>query len=224
MYVSIKYQVASINSIDTYELDTRLEPLTCHLILYNPGMTDPKQLEKTALQITKAVGSPASIVIHSLLFLGSFLLAFWGFVDFDRMLLLLTTIVSLEAIYLALFIQMTINYQSQSIAEVSADVEELSEDVGEIQEDVEEISEDVGEIQEDMEELQEDVEEISEDVGEISEDVEELQEDVEEISEDEEKEEKEEEKRKQVQKETLDAIHHDLQRLLIDIEKLKKKE
>jgi len=159
-------------------------------------MTDPKQLEKTALQITKAVGSPQSIAIHSFLFLGSFGLAFWGFLDFDRMLLVLTTVVSLEAIYLAIFIQMTINHQSANIAEV--------------QEDVEEISEDVGEIQEDVEELQEDVEEISEDVGEISEDVEEM-------SEEDQAEEVEEEK----QQKAIETIHHDLQRLLIDIEKLK---
>lgn len=169
-------------------------------------MTDPKQLEETALKITKAVGSPLSIVIHSILFLGSFAIAFFGYVDFDRMLLLLTTIVSLEAIYLALFIQMTINYQGQAIAEVSHDVEE-------IQENVEEISEDVGEIQEDVEELQEDVEEISEDVEEMSEDVEELNE-----------EDAEEEKEEEKQKKAIEDIHHDLQRLLIDIEKLKKKE
>lgn len=164
-------------------------------------MSDPKNLEKTALQITRAVGSPQSIVIHSILFLGSFALAFFDYVDFDRMLLLLTTIVSLEAIYLALFIQMTINYQSQSIAEVREDVEE-------IQEDVEEISEDVGEMQEDVEELQEDVEEISEDV--------------EVMVEEEETEEAAEERRKEEQKQTLDTIQTDLRRLLDDIEKLKK--
>lgn len=152
-------------------------------------MADPRNIEKTALQITRAVGSPPSIVIHSILFLGSFALAYWGFVDFDRMMLLLTTIVSLEAIYLALFIQMTINYQSENIRVV--------------QEDVEEISEDVGEIQEDVEELQEDVEEISEDV--------------EEMSEEDQQEEAEEEK----QQKAIETIHHDLQRLLIDIEKLK---
>jgi len=158
------------------------------------------------MTITRAVGSPVSIAIHSILFLGSFALAFFGFVDFDRMLLVLTTVVSLEAIYLAIFIQMTINYQSQSIAEVSADVEE-------IQEDVEGISEDVGEIQEDVEELQEDVEEISEDVEEISEDVEEMS-----------VEDAEEEADEKKQEKAIEAIHHDLQRLLIDIEKLKKKE
>lgn len=165
-------------------------------------------LEKTALKVTRAVGSPPSIILHSLFFLGCFALAFSGFIDFDRMLLVLTTIVSLEAIYLAIFIQMTINYQGQAIAEVSEDVEE-------IQEDVEEISEDVGEIQEDVEELQENVEEISEDVEEISEDVEEM-------SEDEESEEMAEERRKNEQKQILGTIQDDLKRLLADIEKLKK--
>ncbi len=158
-------------------------------------------LEKTALKVTRAVGSPPSIILHSLFFLGCFVLAFSGFIDFDRMLLVLTTIVSLEAIYLAIFIQMTINYQGQAIAEVSEDVEE-------IQEDVEEISEDVGEIQEDVEELQENVEEISEDV--------------EEMSEDEETEEAAEERRKNEQKQTLNVIHEDLKRLLLNIERMNK--
>ena len=158
-------------------------------------------LEKTALKITRAVGSPPSIILHSLFFLGCFALAFSNVIEFDRMLLVLTTIVSLEAIYLAIFIQMTINYQGQAIAEVSEDVEE-------IQEDVEEISEDVGEIQEDVEELQEDVEEISEDV--------------EEMSEDEETEEAAEERRKNEQKQTLNIIHEDLKRLLVDIERMNK--
>jgi len=65
-------------------------------------------------------------------------------------LLILTTIVSLEAIYLAIFIQMTVNKHSEEL-------EEVSEDIGEIQEDVEEIQKDVDEIQEDVEDIQEEV-------------------------------------------------------------------
>lgn len=78
----------------------------------------------------------------------------------DRMLLVLTTIVSLEAIYLSLFIQMTINYTTESIQEVGEDIEEIQEDIGEIQEDVDELQEDVEEITEDEEvERLEDVQE-----------------------------------------------------------------
>lgn len=54
------------------------------------------------------------------------------------MLLVLTTVVSLEAIYLSIFIQMTVNHQARELAE-------LSEDVDEIQEDIEEISEEEAE-------------------------------------------------------------------------------
>jgi len=49
--------------------------------------------------------------------------------------------VSLEAIYLAIFIQMTVNQHGQELDELSDDVDEISEDVDEIQKDVEEISE-----------------------------------------------------------------------------------
>lgn len=120
-------------------------------------MTDPRDMEKTALAITRAVGSPKSILVHTILFAVSFLAAFSGYISFDRMLLVLTTIVSLEAIYLAIFIQMTINYQGQDIAEVQ-------EDIDEIQEDVEDISEDIDELQEDVEEMsgEEETEEAAE--------------------------------------------------------------
>ncbi len=109
-----------------------------------------------ALAITRGVGSPISIIIHTILFAASFLAVDLDVVAFDRMLLILTTIVSLEAIYLAIFIQMTINYTTKA-------VEEVAEDVGEIQEDIDEIQEDVDELQEDVEEISEDVEDITED-------------------------------------------------------------
>lgn len=71
--------------------------------------------------------------------------------------------VSLEAIYLSIFIQMSVNRQAHKLHAVSKDVEEIQEDVEEIQEDVDEIQHDVDEIQEDVEDIGEDVEEIQED-------------------------------------------------------------
>ena len=119
-------------------------------------MSKPNNVAKTALAVTKAVGSPTSVVIHSLLFVGSFAMAFSGLIEFDRMLLVLTTIVSLEAIYLAIFIQMTLNFATQSIEEVERDIDEMQEDVEEIQEDIDELQEDVEDISEDVEEMSED--------------------------------------------------------------------
>ena len=109
------------------------------------------------------IGSPASIIVHTIFFILCFVAAAFKLIEFNSMLLVLTTLVSLEAIYLAIFIQMTINYTTESIDEVSEDIREIQEDVGEVQEDVDEIQKDVDEIQVDMDELQEDVEEINED-------------------------------------------------------------
>lgn len=113
---------------------------------------DPRQrIRRIAFAITRIVGSPTSIIVHSVLFLTSFALAFSGWISFDRMLLILTTIVSLEAIYLSIFIQMTINFTTEDIEEVSEDIEEMQEDIGELQEDVEDIGEDFEEMAEEEE-------------------------------------------------------------------------
>ena len=111
----------------------------------------PTKIEQLANSFTMSVGSPASIIIHTLLFISAFAFVFFG-VPLDTVLLVLTTIVSLEAIYLALFIQMSVNKNTQSLAEVEEDIDEIQEDVEEIQEDVEEIEKDIDEIQEDVEE------------------------------------------------------------------------
>jgi len=114
-------------------------------------MKSPRHIRETALAVTRWVGSPLSIILHSLLFVGAFLLAFLEIISFDRMLLFLTTVVSLEAIYLSIFILMTINYTTESIEEVGEDIEEIQEDIGEIQEDVDELQEDVEDIAEEDE-------------------------------------------------------------------------
>jgi len=125
-------------------------------------MSDDKKsprLQNTALRVTRWVGSVQSIIIHTLIFISSFAAVWTGVVSFDRMLLVLTTIVSLEAIYLAIFIQMTINVQQQSLEVVEQNIDEIQEDIDEIQEDVDEIQEDVEEMQEDVEEIVEDTHE-----------------------------------------------------------------
>ncbi len=152
-------------------------------------------MEQLALTVTRAVGSLESVIIHTFIFAGSFVLVQLGLVPFERMLLVLTTIVSLEAIYLSIFIQMTINYTTRTIENVEQDIEEIQEDIDEIQEDVDEIQEEVDEIKENVDEIQEDVEEMTED-------------------------EKAEEAAQVGQEKTLDEIRTGLQKLMQDVEKL----
>lgn len=119
-------------------------------------------LEKIANGITWWIGSIPSLIVHTLFFIISFLLPLLHIVEFDKMLLILTTVVSLEAIYLAIFIQMSVNKSHEKIEDIQEDIEEISEDIEDIQEDIEEISEDIEEINEDIEDIQEDLEEINE--------------------------------------------------------------
>lgn len=141
-------------------------------------------------QLTVWIGSVASLVVHSCFFIGSFTLAFLGYVQWDTMLLVLTTLVSLEAIYLSIFIQMTVNRHQKELEEVSEDVEEIQEDIEEISEDVEDLGDDVEDIQEDIQELTE--------------------------------EEDSDEERKKKQLVSLEQLTSDIQRVLKDLETLKK--
>lgn len=105
-------------------------------------------IEKSARTVIHWVGSVQSIAIHTVIFSMSFGAAFLGFFSFDRVLLILTTIVSLEAIYLAIFIQMSLNQTTESLEGVEQDIDEIQEDIDEIQEDVDELQEDVEEMSE----------------------------------------------------------------------------
>ena len=100
--------------------------------------TPLNKAETLALSVTRGIGSIWSVAIHTLLFTGAFVLILLG-VDFDRVLLVLTTIVSLEAIYLSIFIQMSVNYQGRALASVEKEIDEIAEDVEDIQENVEEM-------------------------------------------------------------------------------------
>ena len=127
-------------------------------------------LEKLANGIMWWIGSIPSLIVHTVLFITAFLLPVFGWVAFDQMLLVLTTILSLEAIYLAIFIQMSVNKSSEHIEDLRDDVIEIQEDIEDIQEDIEEISEDIEEISDDIEDIQEDIEEINEEEGDEDED------------------------------------------------------
>jgi septal ring factor EnvC (AmiA/AmiB activator) len=171
-----------------------------------------KVLEKGAANITKWVGSTASVVLHTLLFITAFIIPYLGLMSFERMLLVLTTIVSLEAIYLSIFIQMSINMNNQNIEIIQEDIEELGEDIEEIGEDIEELGEDIEEISEDIEEIQKDVDEIQKDVDEIQEDVDEIQEET-----------SEEDNKPSKESEILLSIQATLIHLQKEIEQLKHK-
>lgn len=89
--------------------------------------------DKLAVKATQWLGTPASILAHTLLFLIALLAV--PFVGLDRVMLILTTGLSLEAIYLALFIQMTVNRQHKRIKGIEEDIDDILEDTEELTEE-----------------------------------------------------------------------------------------
>lgn len=121
----------------------------------NPHMHRLRQrsneaVEKAAVKTTHWIGSTPSLIVHTFLFASAFVLYFFD-IPIGDILLVLTTIVSLEAIYLSIFIQMSVNRQYQKLHAVAEDVEDIQEDVDDIQKDIDEIQEDVEDIQEEDE-------------------------------------------------------------------------
>lgn len=65
-------------------------------------------MESFAEKIAKSIGTPLSILIHTVAFLVILAFGLFG-VDWNTVLLILTTLLSVEAIYLGLFNQMVTN-------------------------------------------------------------------------------------------------------------------
>jgi peptidoglycan hydrolase CwlO-like protein len=105
-------------------------------------------------KISKSIGSVTSLYIHTAVFALSFLLIILG-VSTEIVLLTLTTLVSLEAIYLSILIQIAVNKNTESLEEVEEDLDEIQEDLDEIADDVEDIQEDIDEIEEEVDDIEE---------------------------------------------------------------------
>ena len=95
------------------------------------------KLEKFALKIAHGAGSPASVIGHTVFFLMCFGLILLG-LDLEKVMLGLTTIVSLEAIYLSLFIQMTVNRQTKRIENVHDEIKDVQGNIEDLADQVEE--------------------------------------------------------------------------------------
>jgi len=167
-------------------------------------------------RLTHWIGSVPSLIVHTIFFVVIFIFGVLGF-DWEMLMIFLTTAVSLEAIYLAIFIQMSVNKTTVSLASVEEDIDEIAEDVEEIAEDIDEIQTDVDELQEDVEEIQVDVSDIQKDIDEIQEEVDDMSEDVDGLA----KGDKKEEKRALAQKELLKSIHKNMNKVKGDLEKLR---
>lgn len=91
-------------------------------------MTKKKQspIEKLSYQAIKWLGTTRALTVHTIFFLVAFVLV--PFLGFDRVMLAVTTVVSLEAIYLTLFVQMSVNRGNKKLSGIEEDLDEILED------------------------------------------------------------------------------------------------
>jgi low affinity Fe/Cu permease len=109
-------------------------------------------------KLTDWVGTPASLVVHTIFFVGMFASGLgWSL---QEMLLVLTTILSIEAIYLALFIQITVKKTSENIEDVEKDIDAIQEDERKDDKIDQEMAVTLKTIQKRLTQLQKDLDEI----------------------------------------------------------------
>lgn len=102
----------------------------------------PNKILDLLIKIPENIGTPISLLIHTIVFVLFLSLPLFGF-EAEKINIFFTTLLSLEAIYLAIFIQMSVNLSNQTISEISEDIEDLGEDIEDIQEDIGEIQGDI---------------------------------------------------------------------------------
>lgn len=98
-------------------------------------------INKLSDWLTRWIGSTESLVLHSVFFVFCFLTHWLFGWSFDIILLILTTLVSLEAIYLAIFIQRSVNQQAIRLEDVEESIDEVEETLEDVEEDLEDIEE-----------------------------------------------------------------------------------
>lgn len=79
------------------------------------------------------IGTPQCLMVHvALLFAASILVPFLGF---QTVLLITTTILSWEAIFIGIFIQMAVNRQHTRIRGIESDIDDILEDTEQLTEE-----------------------------------------------------------------------------------------
>lgn len=101
------------------------------MIKERENMIKPNFLEKISLTLSRCIGSPLSLFLHTLVFGGFFILRYLGYVN-NTILVFLTAAVCLEAIYLVIFIQMIVKNNTRNLTLMQDNVEEIKQEEQEV--------------------------------------------------------------------------------------------
>lgn len=83
-----------------------------------------RKVEDFVLKLARWIGSVQSLIIHTILFTGIMSLVLFG-IKSTQVLLILTTLGTMEAVYLGIIIQISINRQTAELEDVDREVHSI---------------------------------------------------------------------------------------------------
>ena len=128
------------------------------------------------------MGSNVSVVLHTLFFLGALLSPVLFNLSFDTILLVLTTVVSLEAIYLSLFIQRSVNKQSIRLGDVEEALDDVEESVDNVEKALDDVEESVDNVEKALDDVEESVDNVEKSLDDVEKALDETEEDIADIA------------------------------------------
>ena len=94
-------------------------------------MVKPNLLEQISFKLTRLIGSPLSLILHTALFGGFFILRYFGLIP-NAFVLVLAAGVCLEALYLVIFVQMTIKNNTVSLTKMQEKIDQIQQEEEEV--------------------------------------------------------------------------------------------
>ncbi len=94
-------------------------------------MANPTKLEKISYKLAKLIGSPFCLVLHIALFGGFFILRSLGIIP-NAVLIMLATVVGLEAIFLIIFVQMSVKNNTKSLIQLQEKIDQIQQEEEEV--------------------------------------------------------------------------------------------
>lgn len=90
-------------------------------------MLKPNFLEKLSFGLAKLIGSPLSLLLHTVIFASFLIFRYLGIVN-NSVLVVLAAAACLEAIYLVIFVQMIIKNNTKTLSEVQNKIEVMQQE------------------------------------------------------------------------------------------------
>lgn len=90
-------------------------------------MIKPNFFEKLSFKLAKLIGSPLSLLLHTIVFAGFLFFRYIGVIN-NAVLLILAAVACLEAIYLVIFVQMITKNNTNTLSDIQKKIDLMQQE------------------------------------------------------------------------------------------------